>query len=144
MAGTRPLPGRGIKRSSYAPRCRTARPSSTRASGSWVSRYFLQIFFLFASLFCGAAGPVQCATCGGVYSVGDPVEEASHDRMHQGGYSIVQYSTVEYSTVKYSNVEPRQDASRWAQYSTVQYSRVQYSTVHQCRATTGCIKVGTV
>lgn len=29
-------------------------------------------------------GPVQCATCGGVYSVGDPEEEAAHTRLHQG------------------------------------------------------------
>jgi len=29
-------------------------------------------------------GPVQCNTCGSVYSVGDPIEEASHDKIHQG------------------------------------------------------------
>ena len=28
-------------------------------------------------------GPVQCGTCGSVYSVGDPVEEESHQRIHQ-------------------------------------------------------------
>jgi len=29
-------------------------------------------------------GPVQCGTCGSVYSVGDPQEEASHQRIHAG------------------------------------------------------------
>ena len=29
-------------------------------------------------------GPVQCGTCGGVYSVGDPEEEEAHTRLHQG------------------------------------------------------------
>ena len=27
---------------------------------------------------------MQCSTCGGVYSVGDPEEEAAHTRLHQG------------------------------------------------------------
>ena len=29
-------------------------------------------------------GAVQCVTCGGVYSAGDPEEEAAHTRLHQG------------------------------------------------------------
>ena len=29
-------------------------------------------------------GPVQCGSCGGVYSLGDPEEEAAHELLHQG------------------------------------------------------------
>ena len=37
-------------------------------------------------------GPVQCQTCGAVYSVGDPQEEEAHDRIHRGRLDTLKFT----------------------------------------------------
>ena len=36
-------------------------------------------------------GPVQCGTCGAVYTVGDPEEEEGHNRIHQGRLDTLKF-----------------------------------------------------
>ena len=79
----------------YKPASSEANPPSSESAVSAVRRRFVcsSLSGNQTTLDAGQKllGPVQCGTCGAVYTVGDPEEEEGHNRIHQGRLDTLKF-----------------------------------------------------